>query len=547
MIGREDPQSHLFSADNLYLEYVGLDTFYGFLSQNRHRLFEDAEFEAFYHSSIGRPSVAPSRLAAALLLQAHDRVSDAEATARARFDLRWKVALGLQIDDSPFAKSTLQNFRAQLILHDKLGALFRASLDEARLRGLFGTRSKMTVAVDTTPIFGAGAVKDSYNLLADGIRALARAIAKAFDRSLEQWVAEHGFARYFGRSIKGEADVDWSDAADKRAFLSSIVEDAARLLVIARSVRGVLEPDSDDDNAIVRASELLRTLLLQDVEPTDNGEYQLIRGTAKDRIVATTDPEMRAGHKSASNKFNGHKASIAVDGESGIIVATDVLPGNAPDATDVLALVEESEANTGLDVETTVGDCAYGDGATRRMFADEGRELVAKTPKPANRGVFPKQDFEINLNAETVTCPAGQTTKHWRWTGSRTKRVRQYVFPASLCGGCELRERCTKQTSVKGYGRTITLHPEEALLQRARAFQRTDQFKIYNRLRQTVEHRIARLMQLGVRQSRFFGRVKTRAQLLLAATVANFTLLIRTTENTRITPQAGQVALLQAA
>ena len=68
----------------------------------------------------GRDSVPPSLLATALLLQTHDKVSDAEAKARADFDLRWKVALGIEVEDRPFAKSTLQVFRAQLILHDKV-------------------------------------------------------------------------------------------------------------------------------------------------------------------------------------------------------------------------------------------------------------------------------------------------------------------------------------------------------------------------------------------------------------------------------------------
>ena len=36
---------------------------------------------------------------------------------------------------------------------------------------------------------------------------------------------------------------------------------------------------------------------------------------------------------------------------------------------------------------------------------------------------------------------------------------------------------------------------------------------------------MARLVQLGIRQSRYFGRVKTRFQLYLAATVANLTLV----------------------
>ncbi len=40
-----------------------------------------------------------------------------------------------------------------------------------------------------------------------------------------------------------------------------------------------------------------------------------------------------------------------------------------------------------------------------------------------------------------------------------------------------------------------------------------------------VEHRLARLVHLGIRQSRYFGRVKTRFQLYLAATVANLTLV----------------------
>ena len=117
----------------------------------------------------GRNSVPPSLLATTLLLQAHDRVSDAEAKARADYDTRWKVALGVEIDERPFAKSTLQLFRAQLILHEQAGAIFKRSLEYARDTGYLKGR-KMKVALDTTFILGRGAVKDTYNLLADGIK-----------------------------------------------------------------------------------------------------------------------------------------------------------------------------------------------------------------------------------------------------------------------------------------------------------------------------------------------------------------------------------------
>ena len=70
----------------------------------------------------------PALLATALLLQTHDKVSDAEAKARADFDIRWKVALGIEVEDRPFAKSTLQVVRAQLILPRQGAGVFESSL-----------------------------------------------------------------------------------------------------------------------------------------------------------------------------------------------------------------------------------------------------------------------------------------------------------------------------------------------------------------------------------------------------------------------------------
>ncbi len=168
MLGERSDQRGLWEADRLYLDHVGRDTFYGLLASLRGRLFRDADFAEFYCPDNGRDSVPPSLLATALLLQSHDKVSDAEAKARADFDLRWKVALGIEVEDRPFAKSTLQVFRAQLILHDKVREVFESSLRLARESGYLKKRS-MRVALDTTNILGRGAVKDTCNLLADGI------------------------------------------------------------------------------------------------------------------------------------------------------------------------------------------------------------------------------------------------------------------------------------------------------------------------------------------------------------------------------------------
>ena len=196
-------------------------------------MFSDDDFAEIYCPDNGRDSVPPSLLATALLLQTYDQVSDAEAKARADFDIRWKVALGIEIEDRPFAKSTLQLFRAQLILHEKVREVFQSSLRLAWQSGYLKKRG-MRVALDTTYILGRGAVQDTYNLLADGIVKLLRVLAAVANIAVGEWAEAQGYERYFGSSIKGEATIDWSDRKAQRKLLGEIVADADRLLEMAR-------------------------------------------------------------------------------------------------------------------------------------------------------------------------------------------------------------------------------------------------------------------------------------------------------------------------
>ena len=247
-----------------------------------------------------------------------------------------------------------------------------------------------------------------------------------------------------------------------------------------------------------------------------------------------------------SRRFDGHKAAIVVDTDSQLITAVEVLPGNAPDNLGALERVEQSEANTGVPVEEAMGDAAYGDGGTRQTFADAGRTLIARVPGRPNRSHFPKEDFRIDLEAGSCTCPAGNVTRTIVPVGRRTDqmgrtyRLKAFRFDAAVCGACPLRSQCL--AAKPGTGRTVRLHPQEALLQQARARQHSEGFTEYRQRRVVVEHRLARLVQLGIRQSRYFGRIKTRFQLYLAATVANLTLVASkagTTGETAAGPRAG--------
>lgn len=533
MLGQRTPQTSIFEGDQLFLEHVGARSFYGHLARHRHELFRDEDFAALYSPNWGRPSVPPSLLGVALLLQTYEGCSDAEARDRAAFDLRWKVALGVADQEKPFTKSTLQLFRAQLLVHDQLRLPFERSLELARRTGYLKSDRKLRAAVDTSHILGRGAVKDTYNLIADGIVSVMRRLAKGSGRPLEQWAAAHDLGRYLGSSIKGEAAIDWSDEQAREGLLEGLVADAERVLELARRARAGMAAGSPADQRLVKAAEVLSQVLLQDVERTGEGEERaakLRRGTSGERICSVHDSEMRHGRKSSSTRFDGHKVMIAADVDSQLITAVDVLPGSAPDDVRSLELVQQAQNTTGLAVEAVLGDCAYGSAANRERFAEAGIPLLAKRAARSNGEFFSKDEFTIDLEAMSCRCPAGVVTQEvirtgWYSTfeGSRVP-AHSFQFAAKVCAACPLRARCYKPGPD---GRRVYLHPREHLLQAARAWQRSPAFADFRKQRQVVEHRVARLVQLGIRQARYFGRRKTLFQALMAATVANLTMVSR--------------------
>jgi len=551
MLGKRDPQGSLFDGDQVYVDHVGRRTFYAYLAAERHRLFRDEDFAELYNSRRGRPSVPPSTLCVALLLQHYDRCSDQEAAERAAFDQRWKVALGTGELERPFVKSTLQLFRAQLLVHEKARLPFEASLAAARRVGRLKADGRMRAALDTTMILGRGAVKDTYNLIGDGIVSVMRELARQHHEPLEKWAGRHHFERYVGSSLKGEAGIDWDDKEARRQLLTELVADAESMLDAASLARSRMLPGSREEERLLRACEVLSQVLMQDLERGEDGGAQIRKGTSGSRICSVHDPEMRHGRKSASVRFDGHKLAIAADVESQLVVAVDVLPGNAKDDEGSLELAQQAAESTGLELDAALGDCAYGTGPNRQLFEEAGLTLLAKVPARANTGYFSKDQFVIDLDQQSCRCPADQVSTHIVNAGFETGRHGQrrplpmFKFSARVCGPCPLREKCF---SPSEHGRSVRLNPYEALHQRARQWRASSDFQTFREQRQVVEHRLARMVQLGVRQARYFGRRKTLFQALMVAAVANLTLVAAFggTNNGTHRPGRTPISLLQA-
>lgn len=524
MLGRRAAQQGLFKADHLCRDHVGADSFYGALSRLGPQLFKDEDFAGLYREEHGRPSVPPSQLCVALLLQTHDGVSDEEAIERTAYDLRWKVALGLGLQDKLCAKSTLQLFRAKLVVHEQYGQLFEASVTACRRAGLL-KRRKLDVAIDTTPVLGRGAVKDTYNLISDQIRTVVKEACALKGWNTEGVIRDQGLSRHFSASLKGAVELDWDDAAARRALIGQVVADArVALALAARALRGFAR-NAQSTQAVRAARALLADLLQQDIdeEPADGGGPMLRRGTSRDRVVSTTDAEMRHGHKSPSKGFEGYKAAAVAEVEHGVILATDVRAANSADGEGAKALVEQAGQRAGSGIGAVFGDTAYGNVPTRRELRACADRVVAKAPPLSHRrGCFSIDDFTIDTKHGVARCPAGKrsirrariVTPHPGW---------RYVFSRTDCGGCELRAQCTRRTRT---ARMISVTEATRVLQRLRRQQSTPEFRALYRQRVMIEHRLARLCQLGIRQARYFGRAKTAFQLALAAAVANLSLAI---------------------
>ena len=375
----------------------------------------------------------------AMLCATHDRTSDAETSRRTRVDSDWKAAMGVDDWFEGIGATTFSLMRARMVAHDADGALFQKTLERAVERGIF--KQPLTAVIDSSPVHGAGAVASTYELVRKMMGRLARALGANLDAALAAKVAALAAAK---------PDIDWQDPAARKDHLGELVELAATLLGSAAANKELMARAE-----VAEAAGLLSQVVLQDVEATDDG-LAVRQGVAPDRVVSHSDPEMRHGRKSASRRFDGHKLDVMVDEASEMVLGVEVRAGNAGDGEGAAPLLSKVTGTEGIEVATLLADMAYSDGDVREAVEAEGTELVAKVPPVTNSGRFPKTEFNIDLAAGTVTCPAGQATSDARRAKDHKGRpATMFYFDARTCEICPLRERCTgRQRRPHHHGRT---------------------------------------------------------------------------------------------
>jgi transposase len=480
-------------------------SFFALLAEHGDRIVRDDDFAACYSERMGRPSIPPSQLAKVLLLQYRTGASDEQAMECVAWDLRWKAALGLAVDHAGWHPTSLTKFRARLLLHQLERVALERTLVLAEELGMLD--GPVEQIIDSTPMLGAAATQDTVRLVRHGVRKLLDAVAAVDEGAAGR--LDDGLEFDYVRP-GDKPDCRWREKAERERMLTRVAEDAERALRAVEHAEDVL-----GDEAVEAAHRLLRELIGQDFEIDDDGVPRLYRGTRADRILSTVDPEMRHGRKSSQTRFDGYKLSAAATNTAEPrITAVDVAPAGETDGPQAKHLIDAQPERRRP--QRVLGDTAYGNGPVRAELAERDVDVLAPVPEgKVVDGRLGKRDFQIDLDAGTVTCPAGHTVP----ISTSKTGFRGANFTSEMCRDCPLKATCCPARAR----RQLNLTDHEDLLIAAR--QALADPQTAEHLRRT-RPRIERLLGLlaaryGARKSRYLGRAKARLQAAWAAALVN--------------------------
>src|SRR6266571_2581381 len=573
-LGRS-PSSGSGSSTGFCAERLSPTSIYGLLHRDGDRLFPDEAFADLF-GDIGRWSVAPRIVAVVMVLQRLEGLSDREAVDRFSFDLRWKYAAGgLDFDYPGFVHTVLVDMRARLRRSKRPNRVFEMALEVAREAGLIGRKR----VLDSTALYDAVATQDTVTLIRSAIRALLRAVDKALGAELRSCCKRDDDYVAPGKPLCDWDDVQAREALvdalarDAYAILAALDErtltpEVTQAAALVATVVGQ-DLEQRDDGIFRIARRVAKDRVISTVDPeARHGHKTAARGFDGYKGHISIDPDseiITATAVTAGNVADGSvaealvadvlaepAAAASLDGAASsatdVTTATTVTAGNVADGNVAEALVADvlaepvaaasldgaqsdptsttpgGESQRVVPTEATApveiyGDSSYGTAKFVEVIEAAGAQADVKVQPPsAPEGKFAKDDFLIDLDNNTVRCPAGVLVVIRSSTaGSDGLRLANFGV---RCSSCELRSQCTDGKE----GRTIRVHPQEATLQRARMRQRAPAWRArYRATRPKVERKIAHLMfrRHGGRRARVRGCSRIRDDFALLSAASN--------------------------
>src|SRR6266699_549669 len=564
MQGTTRMDRELWDAGEIVGGLVPAGSLFAFLAEHRGELFDDGFIADLFPSKTGRPSLPADLVGSVLVLKELYGLSDPQTAEALKFDIRWKVACGRSLTQMSFDPSTLVYWRKRIAASDRPDRVFDRVAEVIAETGILRGRRKR--CVDSTVFDDAVATQDTVTQLVAAMRKIARAVPGAGEVIAGVCALDYSKPGKPGidwDDPQAKANLVSDLVNDALAVLEALTgQDAPRRDDAAADALGLLalvagqdvEPAQDSDGTggrwriarMVAPDRVISTVdrqarhtrkskskrrdgfrghvaaepgtgLITDCEMTmaagdgstdaENG----VKMAGRDRFrrtgpQAAADPGADDDGPQVTRQEQGTAEEQAT--EAGMVArpaedmpATTAGGGEPGGDADLAAGGQEAAGGPGLEM---YGDSAYGSGQARADYRDGGHDTVIKPGplRPAVPGGFTIDDFSVDEDRGTVTCPNGVTRQ--------MSKNRAVTFGAA-CAGCPLRGRCTTAKD----GRSMTIHPHEGLLRAARAQARTPEFKRAYPTRASIERTIAWIATCNGRRVRlrYIGTARNDAWL----------------------------------
>jgi len=499
----------------------------------------------------GRPGHPPARLAMITVLQMAENLTDRQAAEAVATRLDWQYALGLPLDDPGIDHSVLSEFRTRVAAHGLEEAALDALLARLSAEGLVKAGGRQRT--DSTHVIAAVRSLHAVELAGESVRAALEALAAACPDWLAARVCVSDWARRYG----ARAD-SWRLPAGKDARDGLAVEFARDGYEL---VRACYEDSAPPWARELPAVQVLRTVLVQGYHlgTGDDGREVIRRREpglesgvppAHLKVSSPYDPDARWGAKDPDLLWLGYKLHVteSCDDPPPCGCQPDpaaARPRRCPHDTlpNLITHVATTDATVG-DCEMTIPVTAALDRkslAPARHYLDSGyaspghmitaardhgvtlvTPLLGNYSRQAREGKgYSRQDFAIDFEASTATCPQGRVSARWTPTSDRGRPAIHIAFRQGDCKPCPVRPDCTTSTRR---GRQLMIPARDLYLTQAAARAGQDHKDWHHdyRHRAGIEAAISQAVTTaGIRRARYRGMPKTRLQHAYTAVAIN--------------------------
>jgi len=507
-------------------KYLDPDNLYRIVGDKLLSLVSDdesvSEFASMY-SKTGRPSINPIILSLVTLFQFLEEIPDRVAAQYVMSRLDWKYALHIPMYDSGFHYSDLCNFRKRLVEHGKESLLFDQLLKQIESLGFLKKRKYQRT--DSTHVLAVVGELSRLENLSENLRVSLRAIQRS-DSAFYKTRIPALYREHWGTA---QSDYQMTESQRKEA-LERVGQDIHWLL-------SFLEINKE---SFLRLPELevLQTLFYQHFtvqdSPQDSQKACLKdkADTGKDKIQSPHETEARYSEKRGKS-WVGYKTHITETanekGEVNFITNITTTNSCEQDNETLSGIQEELEAD-GLKPEQQFTDKGYVTGANLSESDEKNIQLMGEASQLNNKGLFTADDFIVDYETMTATCPAGCASISWKERESgesgesgEHKGDIQIRF-GNQCNHCSLKEKCTNSKR----GRRLRLNLHYPMLRKRREESKTAAFKELMKRRPPVEGTISEMVRAhGLRRSRYRGMIKTHFHGLMIGTAVNLKRLVK--------------------